>query len=104
MSDNVEPVRIRILDQEYTVACPPGEKDGLLGSAQLLDQRMRELRDGNRSTALDRLAVIAALNLTHELLQSQESARETERVVEDRVRMMEERIARSLPESGSGHG
>ena len=64
-----EPVSIRILDREYTVGCEPDERDGLMAAAKLLDAKMREVRGGNRVAALDRVAVLAALNLAHELQQ-----------------------------------
>ena len=64
-----EPVEIRILDREFTVGCEPGERDSLMAAAQLLDTRMREIRGNNKMAALDRVAVLAALNLAHELQQ-----------------------------------
>ena len=64
-----EPVSIRLLDREYTVGCEPDERDGLMAAAKLLDAKMREVRGGNRMAALDRVAVLAALNLAHELQQ-----------------------------------
>ena len=64
-----EPVNVRILDREYTVGVEPGERDGLTAAAHLLDARMREIRGSNRMAAIDRVAVLAALNLAHELLQ-----------------------------------
>lgn len=64
-----EPVNVKILDREYTVGVEPGERDGLMAAAHLLDARMREIRGGNRMAAIDRVAVLAALNLAHELLQ-----------------------------------
>lgn len=64
-----DPVEVRILDREYLVACPPEERDGLLSAAKMLDSRMREIRSGNRLAGIDRIAVLAALNLAHELLQ-----------------------------------
>lgn len=64
-----EPVNIKILDREFTVGCEPDERDGLLAAAQLLDSRMREIRGNNRMAALDRVAVLAALNLAHEYMQ-----------------------------------
>ena len=64
-----EPVNIKILDREFTVGCEPDERDGLLAAAQLLDSRMRESRGNNRMAALDRVAVLAALNLAHEYMQ-----------------------------------
>lgn len=61
------PVTIRILDREYTVGCEPDERDSLLAAAKVLDGKMREIRGNNRMAALDRVAVLAALNLAHEL-------------------------------------
>ena len=64
-----EAVSIRILDREYTVGVEPTERDTLVSAARLLDQRMREVRGANRMAAIDRVAVLAALNLAHELQQ-----------------------------------
>ena len=68
-----EPVNVRVLDREFTVGCEPGEQDKLMAAAQLLDARMREVRGSNRSAALDRVAVLTALNLAAELLQGKQS-------------------------------
>ena len=64
-----EPVNVKILDREYTVGVEPAERESLMAAAQLLDARMREVRGSNRMAAIDRVAVLAALNLAHELLQ-----------------------------------
>lgn len=69
MSQASEPVSIRILDREYTVGVAPDERDSLAAAARLLDQKMREVRGANRMAAVDRVAVLAALNLAHELQQ-----------------------------------
>ena len=66
---NSEPVGVRVLDREYTVGVSAEERDGLLAAARLLDARMRELRGNNRMVAVDRIAVLAALNLAHEVQQ-----------------------------------
>ena len=78
-SSTSEPVIIRILDREYTVGCEPDERDSLSAAARLLDARMREIRGGNRVAALDRVAVLAALNLAHELQQLRDDAQRRER-------------------------
>lgn len=67
-----EPVAIRVLDREYTVGVEPDERDSLMAAAKLLDGKMRELRGSNRMAAVDRVAVLAALNLAHELQQLRE--------------------------------
>jgi cell division protein ZapA len=64
-----EPVNVRILDREFTVGVEPTERESLVAAATLLDARMREVRGSNRMAALDRIAVLTALNLAHELLQ-----------------------------------
>ncbi len=77
---STEPVEVRILDREYTVGVAADERASLQAAARLLDSRMREIRGSNRMVSLDRLAVLAALNLAHELQQAREErdARERE--------------------------
>lgn len=68
-----EPVTIRVLDREYTVGVNDEERASLTAAARMLDARMRELRGGNKMVALDRLAVLTALNLAHELQQQRDA-------------------------------
>ena len=74
-----EPVSVRILDREYLVGCPPDERDGLLAAAKLLDARMREIRGSNRMAGIDRIAVLAALNLASELLDNRNQGGDRDR-------------------------
>ena len=69
-----------LLEREYTVGVAPGERDALIAAARLLDTRMRELRGSNRMAAIDRIAVLTALNLAAELqqLRNEQDARERE--------------------------
>jgi cell division protein ZapA len=69
VSNASEPVSIHILDREYTVGVEPGERSSLMAAAKLLDGKMREVRGSNKMAAVDRVAVLAALNLAHELQQ-----------------------------------
>lgn len=89
-----EPVVIRLLDREYTVGCEPGERDSLLVAAKLLDSKMREIRGNNRMAALDRVAVLAALNFAHELQQLRSDGdgrdRELERTLGDLHRKLDD--------------
>ena len=68
-----EPVEVRILDRGFTVGVEPAEKDSLMQAASFLDARMREVRGNNRSAALERVAVLTALNLAAELLQAKKA-------------------------------
>lgn len=91
-SGTSEPVSIRILDREYTVGCEPDERDSLAAAARLLDARMREIRGGNRVAALDRVAVLAALNLAHELQQLRDDTARRERELRRTLDAVEQRL------------
>lgn len=92
-----EPVKVRILDREFLIACAEDEREGLLAAARMLDGRMREIRSGNRMATVDRIAVIAALNLAHELVQLQDGNREREREIERLVGEVDATLQRVAP-------
>lgn len=95
MSDRLVRVSVRILEKEYQVACLPEERSELLDSAEFLNGKMRDIRDAGNIVGLDRIAVMAALNLAHELLKRNRSdAVESE--VSERVRQMRERVESAL--------
>jgi cell division protein ZapA (FtsZ GTPase activity inhibitor) len=59
---------VNILGRDYKVACKENERAELTEAVGFLDRRMREIRDGGKITGADRIAVMAALNIAHELL------------------------------------
>ena len=61
---------VSILGRDYKVACKEDERAELMQAVALLDARMREIRDAGKVAAVDRIAVMAALNLANELLRS----------------------------------
>ena len=69
-----EPVAVTILDREYRVACEPEERASLVAAAVLVDTRMREIRNSARTATMDRIAVMAALNIAHDFLQTSQQA------------------------------
>jgi cell division protein ZapA len=95
MSERLARVSVRILEKEYQVACLPEERAELLDSAEYLNAKMREIRDASHVVGLDRIAVLAALNITHELLK----ARRGEGVnteVGQKLRQLRERVETAL--------
>ena len=96
MSEEQIPVTVRILDKEYRIACEPFEKEGLIDSARYLDQRMREIRQSGRVIGSDRIAVMAALNLTYELLQMRQQQGKGTPDAEDRLAGLQQRVAEAL--------
>ena len=94
-----ESVSVHILDREYTVGVSPDERSGLMAAAKLLDSRMREVRGSNRMAAVDRVAVLAALNLAHELQQLRDEQharnRDVERTLQDLHRKLDAALGSS---------
>jgi len=90
---NSDTVFVKILDKEYQVACPPEERDALLQAANNLDDRMRAIRGGGTVIGLERIAVMAALNLSHELLQAQP---EPQGCDEELLRRLSDRVDQAL--------
>jgi cell division protein ZapA len=70
--DAMDTVTVQILGKEYKLSCPPDERDGLLQAARQLDSRMKEIKSGG-VIGLERVAVMAALYLSYELLQARTS-------------------------------
>ncbi len=65
-------VTVKILEKEYQVACPEDQEAELVVSAKYLDKQMRSIRDTGKVIGLERIAVMAALNISYELLQASE--------------------------------
>ena len=91
MSDRVVRVSVRILEKEYQVACLPEERSELLDSAEYLNGKMREMRDAGNIVGLDRIAVMAALNLAHELLKIRGRGEVVNADVGQKIRQLRER-------------
>ncbi len=96
MSEAPARVSVRILEKEYHVTCPMDERSDLLDSAEYLNNRMREIRDSGKVVGLDRIAVIAALNMANELLRTRNRDNSIENDVTGRLRNLRERVESAL--------
>ena len=92
-------VSVKILEKEYHVTCPPEERPALLDSAEYLNRKMREIRDSGKVIGLDRIAVMAALNIVNELLQARGQDEVAEADLATRLRAMRERVETALTRS-----
>jgi cell division protein ZapA len=61
-------VDVNIMGREFTVSCTDEERPGLINAVNFLDKKMRDIRDGGKFIGVERIAIMAALNLSHELL------------------------------------
>ena len=89
-------VSVRIMEKEYVVACPYDERSALLDAAEFLNSRMREIRDTGKVIGMDRIAVMAALNLAHEFLKGKERESKLDNGAGHRVRSLRERVEGAL--------
>jgi cell division protein ZapA len=99
MAQQLAQVSVRILDKEYQVACPAEERTDLLDSAEILNNKMLEIRDSGRIVGLDRIAVMAALNMANDLIHAKARDQELEGGISDRLKIISDRVDNVL--SGS---
>lgn len=89
-------ISIRVLDKEYQVACPADEEPALMESARMVDEKMREIRDARKMIGTDRVAVMAALNLAHDLLTLQTSEGNGGPAVESKLRSLQSKVEAAI--------
>jgi len=92
-------VSVRILEKEYQFACPASERNDLLNAAEFLNAKMRQIRDSGKVVGLDRISVMAALNLANELLKGRSRDELMDSSLGLRIKNMRERVESAL-ESG----
>ncbi|WP_251358707.1 cell division protein ZapA [Kangiella sp. TOML190] len=95
-SEKVIPVNISILGKEFQVASPESEHQQLLQAANFLDKRMREIRESGKVLGLERIAVMAALNLSYELLSKSDSNPEEISIINNKLQSLSDKIDHSL--------
>ncbi len=97
-------VTVNILDKEYLISCPADEHNALLSAARLLDRNMREIRSSGKVIGSDRIAVMAGLNIAHDLLTQQSGksnsastkVESSEENTKTRINAMQEKIDQVL--------
>jgi len=103
MSSDPSRISVKILEKEYHVTCPVEERPALIDSAEYLNRKMREIRDSGKVIGLDRIAVMAALNIVNELLQSRGHDAGVETDLATRIKAMRERVESALTRSQLGN-
>ena len=92
-------VSVRILEKEYQVNCPEEEVDQLTASARYLDAQMRGIRDSGKVLGLDRMAVMAALNITNDLLSVRTERTSAVTAIEKKIGELHERVTTAIVEA-----
>lgn len=96
MTDIFAHVNVKILEKEYQFSCPADERKSLVDSAELLNAKMREIRDSGKVVGLDRIAVMAALNMANELIRARSQGADIEVSAKGRIIEMRERVESAL--------
>jgi cell division protein ZapA len=92
MNTPSEPVALRLLDREFHIACAPEERQGLIDAARFLDGKMRELKSNARVPGFDRIAVLAAVSIAHELLSLRRQHDSQEQVLTDGLAALRKKL------------
>jgi cell division protein ZapA len=66
----IKQLDVSIMGREFRLACPVAEEGSLQQAVQMLDEKMHEIRSGGKVVGLEKIAIMAALNIAHELLQA----------------------------------
>jgi cell division protein ZapA len=89
-------IKITILDKEYIIACPEGEESALKASARHLNDKMKEIRSGGKVVGVDRIAVMAGLNIAHEAIELGAGSGDLSRLAGTRLNKLNARIGKTL--------
>ena len=87
--EDSQAVTVKLLDKEFSFNCPSDSEHELLASADLLNEKMLEIRKSGRVLGLERIAVMAALNLAHDIIQNKGNQSES---IEERLRYLGNKI------------
>lgn len=99
MSDTIT-LNVKILDKEYFISCPKEDEHALQDSAQNLNAKMKEIRDSGKVVGNERIAVMAALNITHEYVQFRSGEDERSQYLMDKIHQLQEKLDASLSQDG----
>lgn len=96
MPSDVQTVTVTILGKEYQISCPPSEEEALRRSARYLDEQMTRIRSRGSTLGFEKIAVMAAINISHELLTKTQWRNESGNDTAEDLRQLEEKIDLAL--------
>jgi cell division protein ZapA len=93
------PVSVTISGKDYQIACPEDEKSALIASAKLLNDNMEEIRATGKVVGLDRIAVMAALNIANDLIKLQHTENNGADDINNKLMYMKDKVNAFLDEA-----
>ncbi len=98
MTDSENIIEVKILDRGYRIKCPTDKAQDLQEAARHVDEQMRKVRQSGTVMSTDRVAVVAALNVCHELLALQKQKNNHIDIMFERIQNLQSRIENALAE------
>ena len=89
-------VSVYILGKNYNIKCPPEQAQALQASAQIIEGKLRDMKQASSSTSTDRMLVVIALNMCHELLMLKNEKSHSLSTIESKLHDLQTRIQESL--------
>jgi len=89
-------ITISVLGRDYLIACPPDEEESLRRAARYLDQQMEQMRGRSASLGYEKIAVLAALNITHDFLKLSLETSSSENTSLRDIKQLEKKIDNAL--------
>jgi len=99
MSEKSTSVQVKILEKEYHINCPPADQEALMKSARYLDENMRKIKERGNIHGGEKIAVIAALNITHDMLKKNRLINQTRHVNAEQIKKLEDKVDLALEKS-----
>lgn len=96
MNNELKSISVKLLNKEYKINCPKGQESSLLDAALYLDQKMSEIKHQGRIYGLERIAIMAALNLAHELLTQNNTQHADATEINKRLQQLHDKIDQAL--------
>ena len=96
MNNSLKSISVKLLGKEYKINCPKGQESNLLDAALYLDQKMSDIRYNGRIYGLERIAIMAALNLANELLTQSNSQHADATEINKRLQQLHDKIDQAL--------
>jgi len=96
MSPDLKPVSVTILDKKYLISCTEEERDQLHNAVEFLNEKMQELKGSGKVIGAERIAVMAALNITHELIAYKRKNEDYTESIDSTVRRLQSKIDNAL--------
>ncbi|MBL1293720.1 MAG: cell division protein ZapA [Thiotrichales bacterium] len=89
-------VAVQILDKEYRFSCPEEESEALVGAARCVNRKMAEIRDSGKVIGMERIAIMAAINIAHELLDTNSEVAESSDQLPKQLNALQNKIEQAL--------